>query len=669
MLVPVLPVATVREPAPITAATERPLLLLKVKIHKQGATRPADLTVGLVLSITAIFIAPGPIWAQFGAPSSPFAGQSTPAERAKVGVELVKQYDVVAPGQRFAVAVILDIDSGWHLYANPIGDDSGLGLPTQIIPEPAQDLWFGIPIYPEGDSSYDDILKVSLNIYEGRVICYLPIEVSEQAQGEIPLRLNLDGLLCDKSCVPWKDQADTTLTVSATAAATEIQPEIFTGLNLDDNKIWKVQADTVGTAPTPRDTAEVYLPDYQPREFEGARLAPGQWLRAMLLALVAGVILNLMPCVLPVIPLKVLSLIQQGQADAESGDKYKAVKLAAVFGLGIILVFVALAVVMSAFKLLYGQQFQSLTFKFIMLMIIFVLGLSMLGLFEVILPSRISNVQIVRQGYLGALGMGILATLLATPCSAPLLGPVLTWSLSKPLALTVAVFLVIGVGMSAPYLLLTAFPGLIKRIPKAGNWMIRLKQGLGFSMLAVAAYLVCLFPPNWHLPLIIFCLILAFAVWLAMTVVTPVSSTTPRLWARLIATTVLACGAGMLYVSANPTAHTTQQEFSTARLQQLHQEGRNVMVEFTADWCPNCKWVEKTVLEKSKFQEKLIQKDMTLMIADWTHQDPAITRLLNKLGSKSIPFTAVFAADDPLRPIVLRDIYSLDSILAVLDSL
>jgi thiol:disulfide interchange protein len=101
----------------------------------------------------------------------------------------------------------------------------------------------------------------------------------------------------------------------------------------------------------------------------------------------------------------------------------------------------------------------------------------------------------------------------------------------------------------------------------------------------------------------------------------------------------------------------------------LHQQGKNVMVEFTADWCPNCKYVELTVLQNNKFQDKLSDTNTQLLIADWTHKDPEITKLLNTLGSKSIPFTAVFPGNDYLQPIVLRDIYTLDTVLDVLDTL
>ena len=384
--------------------------------------------------------------------------------------------------------------------------------------------------------------------------------------------------------------------------------------------------------------------------------------------LVAGFLLNLMPCVLPVIPLKVLSIIQQSQTEAASGDRFKAVKLALVFSAGILLVFVGLAVLMSVFKILYGQQFQSNGFKLVMLVIIYGLSLSMFGMFEIVIPGRISNVAVVKEGYLGALAMGVLATLLATPCSAPLLGPVLAWSLSKDLAVTVAVFLVVGIGMSSPYVLLTAFPKLLHRVPKAGNWMIRLKQGLGFVMLGVSVYLIFLFPGHWHFALIVFCLLLAFGVWLGMVVVNFSSPAGKRRVARILALAVIAVGGWYVYSTAGAEVEDHGAEVSWQdQKQQALWAGKNVMVEFTADWCPNCKAVELAVLKRQAFVEKLEQTNTVLVIADWTHEDATITAELNRLGSKSIPFAAVFSAKDPEKPILLRDIYSLDSAMKALE--
>jgi len=595
----------------------------------------------------------------------------------QVKVELVSQYEAVAPSQKFGIAVVLEVAQGWHLYPNPDLRESG--YPTEILPYSSPYFRFGKVFYPKGDSYKDPLLNDTYNVYRGRTIIYVPVEVlhltTTEWPGRVKMRFRLKGLTCDESvgtCQPWQDETSIEIDlVPEQKDAKPNRPELFAGMDLskvDWEEDTVLQPDS-SVPPSPQAADKHVMPDYEAREWKNEGIAAGDWIKPILLGLIAGFLLNLMPCVLPVIPLKVLSLIQQSQADAESGDRFKAVKLSLVFSAGILLVFISLAVVFSVFKIMYGQQFQSDAFKFVMLMIIFVLGLSMLGLFEIVLPGKVTNVQIVREGYVGALGMGVLATLLATPCSAPLLGPVLTWSLSKPTIVTVVVFIVVGIGMAAPYVILTAFPKLLQKIPKAGTWMIRLKEALGFVMLGVAAYLIFLFPAKWQMPLIVFCLVLALSVWLSMLVVNYASPTRQKLWARGVSLVLLLLGIVFLHQSVKETQASEHEEYSLARLIEYNQQGQNVMVEFTADWCPNCKYVEKMVLQRDKFKQKLSATNTKLLIADLTHFEPEAKKLLEQLGSKSIPFTAIFPGEDYLRPIVLRDIYVLDTVLEVLDTL
>jgi len=576
----------------------------------------------ILLFLTAFFFVPA--LGDNGVPAFSIAGQDRSRDNIKpnVIVEIVSSVDA-AVGRQFELEVVLNVRGGGHLYANP--KQGELGIDTEIVPEPIDGVRFGKVVYPAGEKYEDKVLQTSNHIYQGRVVCRLPVEVREFA-GELPgsveIKLNLTGLYCadDGKCIPWADSASVKI----------------------NNLLERVVAD-----------------DGQLSEV---------WLN-LLAALAAGMLLNLMPCVLPVIPLKVLSLLQQGQAARQSGDRYKAVKLSLVFACGILLVFVVLALMMSVFQLLYGQQFQSSAFKFVMLMIVFVLGLSMFGVFEIVIPGQLTNISLVREGYLGAFGMGVLATLLATPCSAPLLGPVLAWSLNKTTGVTVAIFLIVGVGMSAPYVLLTAFPKLLDRLPKAGGWMLRLKEGLAFVMLAVAVYLIFLFEPNWHLPLVVFCIVLAFCCWLSMKVVNFASPVKHKIIARTTAL-ILLIGASVYLVGASSGETKTIKAGQWLEFkQQALQNGKSVFVDFTADWCPNCKYVEKTVLERQAFNDKLVEVNAELVIADWTHYDSTITAELNRLGSKSIPFAAIYPAGEPDKPIILRDIYTLDRALRALDKL
>ncbi|MFC1782968.1 thioredoxin family protein [Planctomycetota bacterium] len=197
--------------------------------------------------------------------------------------------------------------------------------------------------------------------------------------------------------------------------------------------------------------------------------------------------------------------------------------------------------------------------------------------------------------------------------------------------------------------------------------MLYLKQGLGFVMLGVAAYLIFLFEPGWHLPLIVFCLLLGFALWLGFHVVNVSTSTGRKVWARSFSGIAVLLGAVMLIYTQPAPAEDLTENWLVARLLPLHEKGQTVMVEFTADWCPNCKYVEKTVLKRQAFQDKLTELGVELIIADWTQNDPAITEMLTKLGSKSIPFAAIFGGSNYLNPIILRDIYTLETALSALE--
>ena len=187
-------------------------------------------------------------------------------------------------------------------------------------------------------------------------------------------------------------------------------------------------------------------------------------------------------------------------------------------------------------------------------------------------------------------------------------------------------------------------------------------------MLAVAAYLICLFPADWQLPLVGACLTLAFCVWLSYTVVNFADPLPKRLLARGAAVIILAIAAMLTVKSIRPDHSLDAQSFSIAGLIAMQNGGKNIMVEVTADWCPNCKFVEKTVLHNRKFKEKLVRNNITFVQADWTHKNPEVTLFLNKLGSRSIPFAVVFSGRNPLHPVVLRDIYTLNDALKALDT-
>jgi len=229
-------------------------------------------------------------------------------------------------------------------------------------------------------------------------------------------------------------------------------------------------------------------------------------------AFLAGFLLNLMPCVLPVVGLKLLSFVQQAQS-----DRRRILLMNFAYTAGLVFVMLVLASLAVFAGMGWGGQFSSTGFTIILAAIVFAFGLSFLGVWEIPLPGFVSTVpgRIPQEGYAGAFGKGILSTLLATPCSGPFLGTALAWAVTQSAVFTYGVFVTVGLGMASPYLVIGAFPALIRFLPKPGNWMITFKYVMGFVMLATVVYLLSFVAIASVVPTILLLLGIGIAVWFA----------------------------------------------------------------------------------------------------------------------------------------------------------
>ena len=606
-------------------------------------------------------------------------GQLFGEEEERVRLEIVPEYLPGAAGGQFGLAVVFHIDLAWYVYANPKGGT--FGMDTVLIPEAVEGLTFGPVVYPKG--KYYDIPELDdFNyIYKDGTVCYIPVTVDEGFEGTVAINLTVEGQLCsdDGQCIPWDDKISSELPVVLDQSAAQLnKPELFT-----DFTVFAGQVEDVGEAVTeflPMETDQPRQAEQtEPTEPPVGAVAPvggaddggfaaDQWLIPVLAAILAGFVMNAMPCVLPIIPIVIMTLMKQcTPAEGMEPDRGKSIKVGLAFAAGIMIVFGGLAIIMTSFNMLWGQHFQSNGFRFVLLMIVFVLGLSMFGLFEIVLPARLSNMSVNRQGYAGALGMGMLATVLATPCGAPLLGPVLAWSVVKPPAVTFVMFLIIGMGMGFPYVVLTAFPRLMSRIPRAGNWMIRLKQAIGFAMLGFSVWIIFLFPVAWYKPLVYFCLILGFSIWLGLSLGNPTAPLMKRYLARGIAI-ILIVASSIAFAIAPKVDKVTTEEAWHVQLARLQEQNQSVVVKFTANWCKNCAVLDKSIYKTETFKNKLAETNAVLIIADWSYEDPSIKQVLVELGGpgQSLPFTAIYPGGDPEPPITLEAMYSMEDILGAL---
>lgn len=414
------------------------------------------------------------------------------------------------------------------------------------------------------------------------------------------------------------------------------------------------------------------------------------WVNALMFAFIGGIILNLMPCVFPVLGLKVMSFVKYAGESA-----WKARMHGIIFTIGVLVSFWALVGTLFAFKaggmhLGWGFQFQSPFFVTFLCFFLLLLSLNFLGTFEMGLSLMSAGNKLNNSsGYTGTFLSGVLATVLATPCTAPFMGTAIGFALTQPAFVAFSVFTALALGMSLPYLVLTFLPHLLKYLPKPGAWMETFKQAMAFPLLATVVWLLWVFGQQTHhdaLTGLLFGLLLAgTAAWIYGRFANFSASVRRRSIGRLASMLILAMGIGLGYVSAtkdpefpqsnaalaankvHQTGDLAWEKFTPERLQELQAEGRAVFIDFTAAWCLTCQTNKKNVFSSEKVIAKLKEKDVVLLHADYTKKDPAITLALQGYGRSGVPTNVFYSGDKKGEPVVLPEMLTPGTVLEVLE--
>src|SRR6266487_3608652 len=391
-----------------------------------------------------------------------------------------------------------------------------------------------------------------------------------------------------------------------------------------------------------------------------ASAAPARGIFTFLLfGFLGGIILNLMPCVLPVISLKIFGFIQQaGQS------RQKILRSGIAFAAGIFAWFIGLALLLIALKAAGreitwgGFQFTNPYFVLALSVIVLAFALNLFGVFEISLPQSATRGVLGwtgAQGDVGSFFQGVFATVLATPCTAPFLGTALGFAFTQSATVILLMFGSIALGMSAPYFLLSAQPAWLKFLPKPGPWMVRVKQLMGFLLIATLLFLLSVLGAQRGVGALIwtcsFLLVLSVACWLKGAFITPLASAKTR-GLVLVLMLVLVIGGGIYFIGdkfqsaaaiATPTASGGGWEkFTPERLASELQQGHSVFIDFTAEWCITCKFNESTVLETAAVQAAFSERQIVKLKADWTNGDPAITKLLKQFGRPGVPLYVLY---------------------------
>jgi thiol:disulfide interchange protein DsbD len=374
------------------------------------------------------------------------------------------------------------------------------------------------------------------------------------------------------------------------------------------------------------------------------------------LALVGGLILNLMPCVFPVLGLKILSFVSEaGQ------DRRKVIAHGLLYTAGVLLSFWGLAGVLfglrvSGAQLGWGFQLQSPGFVFILAIVMLVLALSLSGVFEFGLGATSLGSQWQnRRGYLGTFFTGVLATVVATPCSAPFLAPALGAAVTLSLGKSFAVFTAIALGLAWPYLALSILPQAVRWLPRPGAWMETFKQAMAFPLFATVAYLLWVLAgqttANGSLFASFGLTAIAMAVWCYGRYTAP---GVPRARTRRgIMTAVVLFGVGAWAGWPQPAAPTeiVWQPWSPEAVTAATAAGKTVYIDFTARWCATCQTNKKLVFSNVSVKRRFRERNIIALEADWTNADPRITAELAKWGRSAVPFNLVVRPGEPPQPL------------------
>ena len=580
------------------------------------------------------------------------------------------------------IALDIDIPNGFHLYANPLGPGIGKAL-TISVDSSNTITWLKATSNKPEKFTQDEQYWVWQ--WSRKATIYIKGIVKKK--GDISTTIHFDGLMCKESCIPqiidlpiefntdtikvdtYSQSIRKGLKESVTFPLTITSTSSNNGTNIGTFE----SSNNMLTPPTNGTISS--NTQYSPIEastIDGtSKVSKFNIVKAIILAFIAGIILNFMPCVLPVLGIKILSF-----SEGREGDRSVAIKNSLAFAIGMVSIFVILGFLAAFLGLSWGEQFQNPIFTIVLISAMFVFSLGMFDLFIILVPNKISEMDMKQDShsFIGNVSKGMFATILATPCSGPLLGATLAWTLTQPKAVIFAVFISLGLGMASPYVLLASSKKLSSLIPKPGKWMETFKEILGFFLIGFSIYLMVSLPQDLVLPTIGFQLVLLFIVRFYGKIAPFGAPLKNKVLAILFVILSLFVGYRMNFVAfRNIVAPRTSEDmwvsYTPQKLEQAHQDNKIAIVDFTALWCMNCQFNKKRIYETEKMAKLTTENNIVTLKADLTNKNEIAEKLRTELGSESIPFVAIFPPDDPYHPIIFRDIVNPNKFYGFLNSL
>jgi suppressor for copper-sensitivity B len=543
---------------------------------------------------------------------------------------------------RGALQVVVDVPKGWHIYS--VTQPPGGPTRTEVMTRSNPAVRFTGPFQPNEapHKKKSEFFPVNEEYHEGQVIWTAPFEL---AAGSKPQQLVIEGEIKGQIC---GENGCILLNSSDTAYTAKFDPTVVLSASPPTND---GSSAPTGIAPT------------------GIVMEPFSWsvlLRNVGLGILGGLILNLMPCVLPVIGLKLLSFVEQSH-----GNRWQAIRLNLIYTLGILSVFFVLATLSAFLNMGWGEHFTSNTFKISMVILVFAMALSFLGIWEIPIPGFVgrgtSEQLAAKEGVAGAFFKGVFTTILATPCSGPFLGPLFGYTIKQPPIITYVIMLSVGLGLALPYLLIGAFPALLRWIPKPGAWMDTFKQLMGFVLLGATVFLISTISDSLFIATLTFMIGVWFGCWWIGRV--PITAALDRKLVGWVGGIAASASIGFLAFNylGPKQSHLDWTTYSPGALVAASQDGKTVLVDFTADWCLTCKMNMARAIDTQRVADLVRQLGVVPMLADWSDKSDEIKSSLEALGSRSIPLLAIYPANNSGNPIILRDVLSEKTVLSAIE--
>ena len=575
--------------------------------------------------------------------------------------EVGMRYSVGTLQKGSNVIVDIVIHDNWHVNANIAADEF---LKPSSIDISAKGIHFGEPKWPEPIKEYSEALDLENLVFKGHFQITLPIEGVDSEYDSLTTQATFHYQACDNSICLAPSQVTFGLGVLGFNKKSTMQP----GLKKNDDENGSLEnAPLNGSA------------NDSPMEggFAGT-------LALLLSALFGGLILNLMPCVLPVLSLKLFSLIKQA---GESRGRLLALGTSTT--VGILASFWILAGIVAAVKAGggnagWGMQFQSAGFIAFMVVILSAFAMSFFGVFEVWLPGSATTKMDSagrKNGLLGAFFTGALLVLLSTPCSAPFLGTAMGFAFTASTPVLFLFFTAAGIGLALPYMLVSAFPKVLKVFPKPGAWMVTLQKVMGVLLLGTVAWLLWVVHEqagNYGVAIFAVIALLSIIFSFAIGKIAPPGVAFIREVAVVVGSVVLL--AAFWFAFASPKYEAEVDAIFEARAAQLITEdgwfrytpelidnlaksGHTVFIDVTADWCLTCKTNEAAILNREDFRRAMDSLKVARVKADWTRETPEVTALLRSMGKSGVPAYAIYPAGDASRQIVLPELLTTNAIV------